>query len=52
MKRPVTLVLVASLLVSASAFAGKNVSSQIAARMVANDSRNDAAFAARQRPWK
>jgi len=41
MKRPVTLVLVASLLMSASAFAGKNVSGQIAARMVANDSRND-----------
>ena len=41
MKRPVTLVLVASLLVSASAFAGKNVSSQIASRMVANDSHND-----------
>ena len=41
MKRPVTLVLVASLLVSASAFAGKNVSGQIASRMVANDSHND-----------
>jgi hypothetical protein len=41
MKRPVTLVLVASLLVSASAFAGKNVSSQIASRVVANDSHND-----------
>ena len=41
MKRPVTLVLVASLLVSASAFADRNVSGQIATRMVANDSHND-----------
>ena len=44
MKRPVTLVLVASLLVSASAFADRNVSGQIATRMVANDSHNDSRY--------
>ena len=35
MKRPVTLVLVASLLVSASAFAGNGMSRELASRMVA-----------------
>ena len=49
MKRPMTLVLVASLLVSASAFAGNGAGKMIAERAVAKEAHDRRQ--ARQRPW-